>query len=72
MTKFRIIISQGGNVHLTRRNATISQKFTDKEECKSFLVTIQNLEPIGGALEGLQESLVTYEDAAKRANLDGA
>jgi hypothetical protein len=27
-----------------------------------------NLEPIEGALEGLQESLVAYEEAAKRAN----
>jgi hypothetical protein len=34
--------------------------------------TEQNLEPIEGALEGLQESLVAYEEAAKRANLDGA
>jgi hypothetical protein len=32
----------------------------------------QNLEPIQDALEGLQESLVAYEEAAKRANLDGA
>jgi hypothetical protein len=30
--------------------------------------TEQNLEPIEGALEGLQESLVAYEDAAKGAN----
>jgi hypothetical protein len=28
----------------------------------------QNLHPIEGALEGLQESLVAYEEAAKRAN----
>jgi hypothetical protein len=35
--------------------------------------TEQNLEPIEGALEGLQESLVAYEEAAKRVNnLDGA
>jgi hypothetical protein len=35
--------------------------------------TEQNLEPIKGALEGLQESLVAYEEATKRANnLDGA
>jgi hypothetical protein len=34
--------------------------------------TEQKLEPIEGALEGLQESLVAYEEAAKRANLDGA
>jgi hypothetical protein len=34
--------------------------------------TEQNLEPIEGALEGLQESLVAYEEVAKRANLDGA
>jgi hypothetical protein len=32
----------------------------------------QNLEPIEDALEGLQESLVSYEEAAKSANLDGA
>jgi hypothetical protein len=44
MTKFSIIISQGG-MHLTRRNAIISQKFMDKEECKNFLVTIFNLSP---------------------------
>jgi hypothetical protein len=30
--------------------------------------TEQNLEPTEGALEGLQESLVSYEEAAKRAN----
>jgi hypothetical protein len=34
--------------------------------------TEQNLKPIEGALEGFQESLVPYEEAAKRANLDGA
>jgi hypothetical protein len=35
--------------------------------------TKQNLEPIEGALEGLQESLVAYEEATKRANNpDGA
>jgi hypothetical protein len=35
--------------------------------------TEQNLEPIEGALEGLQESLMAYEEAAKRANSpDGA
>jgi hypothetical protein len=34
--------------------------------------TKQNLEPIEGALEGLQESFVAYEEAAKRVNLDGA
>jgi hypothetical protein len=33
--------------------------------------TEQNLEPIEGALEGLQESLVAYKEATKRANLDG-
>jgi hypothetical protein len=33
--------------------------------------TEQNIEPIQGALEGLQESLVAYEEAAKRVNLDG-
>jgi hypothetical protein len=32
-------------MHLTRRNATISQKCMDKEECKKFLVTIFNLSP---------------------------
>jgi hypothetical protein len=30
--------------------------------------TKQNLKPIEGAHEGLQESLVAYEEAAKRAN----
>jgi hypothetical protein len=44
MTKFSFIISQGG-MHLIRRNATISQKFMDKEECKNFLVTIFNPSP---------------------------
>jgi hypothetical protein len=35
--------------------------------------TEQNLEPIEGVVEGLQESLVSYEEAAKRANNpDGA
>jgi hypothetical protein len=35
--------------------------------------TEQNLEPIEGVLEGLQESLTTYEEVAKRANNpDGA
>jgi hypothetical protein len=34
--------------------------------------TEQNLELIEGVLEGLQESLVVYEEAAKRAKLDGA
>jgi hypothetical protein len=34
--------------------------------------TKQNLKPIEVALEGLQESLVAYEEAAKRVNLDGA
>jgi sulfatase maturation enzyme AslB (radical SAM superfamily) len=35
--------------------------------------TEQNLERIEGVLEGLQESLVAYEEAAKRANNpDGA
>jgi hypothetical protein len=35
--------------------------------------TEQNLEPIEGALEGLQESLVAYEEVAKGANNpDGA
>jgi hypothetical protein len=31
----------------------------------------QNLEPIEGALEGLQESLVAYEEAAKESILMG-
>jgi hypothetical protein len=39
MTKFSIIISQGG-MHLTSRIATISQKFMDKEERKNFLITM--------------------------------
>jgi hypothetical protein len=34
MTKFRIIISYKEEMHLPRRNATISQKFMDNEECK--------------------------------------
>jgi hypothetical protein len=34
--------------------------------------TEQNLDLIEDALEGLQESLVAYKEAAKRANLDGA
>jgi hypothetical protein len=34
--------------------------------------TEQNLDPIEDTLEGLQESLVAYEEAAKRANFDGA
>jgi chaperonin cofactor prefoldin len=34
--------------------------------------TEQNLNLIEDALEGLQESLVAYKVAAKRANLDGA
>jgi hypothetical protein len=34
--------------------------------------TEQNLELIDGTLEGLQESLVAYEETAKRVNLDGA
>jgi hypothetical protein len=33
--------------------------------------TKQNLEPIEDALDGLQESLVAYEEAAKRDKLDG-
>jgi hypothetical protein len=38
-----------------------------------YYTTKQNLEPIEGVLEGLQESLVAYEEAAKRANNpDGA
>jgi hypothetical protein len=35
MTKFNIIISHKEEMHLTRRNATISQKFMDKVECKN-------------------------------------
>jgi hypothetical protein len=34
--------------------------------------TEQNLKALEGALEGLQESFVAYEEATKRANLDGA
>jgi hypothetical protein len=34
--------------------------------------TEQNLEPIEDVLEWLQESLVAYEETAKRANLDSA
>jgi hypothetical protein len=36
MTKFSIIISHKEEMHLPRRNATISQKFMDnEEECKN-------------------------------------
>jgi hypothetical protein len=36
MTKFSIIISHKEEIHLPRRNATISQKFMDnEEECKN-------------------------------------
>jgi hypothetical protein len=36
MTKFSIIISHKEEMHLPRRNATISQKFIDnEEECKN-------------------------------------
>jgi hypothetical protein len=36
MTKFSIIISHKEEIHLPRRNATISQKFMVKEEeCKN-------------------------------------
>jgi hypothetical protein len=54
MTKFSIIISHKEEMHLTRRNATISQKFMDNEECKNSwirrnakisLVTIHILSP---------------------------
>jgi hypothetical protein len=45
----------------------------DKHIRRYNYTTEQNLEPIEGALEGLQESLVAYEEATKRANnLDGA
>jgi hypothetical protein len=35
MTKSSIIISYKEEMHLPRRNATISQKFMDNEECKN-------------------------------------
>jgi hypothetical protein len=35
MTKFNIIISHKEEMHLPRRNATISQKFMDEEEWKN-------------------------------------
>jgi hypothetical protein len=35
MINFSIIISHKEEMHLTRRNATISQKFMDKKECKN-------------------------------------
>jgi hypothetical protein len=35
MTKFSIIISYKEEMHFPRRNATISQKFMDNEECKN-------------------------------------
>jgi hypothetical protein len=45
----------------------------DKHIRRYNYTTEQNLEPIEGALEGLQESLVAYEEATKRANNpDGA
>jgi hypothetical protein len=47
--------------HIRRYNYTTEQNLEPIEE------------PIEGALEGLQESLVAYEEAAKRANNpDGA
>jgi hypothetical protein len=54
ITKFSVIISYKEEMHLPRRNAIISQKFMDKEECKkfmdkeeckNFLVTKHNLSP---------------------------
>jgi hypothetical protein len=53
MTKFTIIISQGGNASHKEECNNITkihgqgemQKFMDKEECKNFLVTIHNLSP---------------------------
>jgi hypothetical protein len=53
MTKFSIIISQGGNASHKEECNNITkncgqggmQKFMDKEECKNFLVTIHNLSP---------------------------
>jgi hypothetical protein len=39
-----------------------------KTKHQNNYTTEQNLEPIEDALEGLQESLVAYEEAAKRAN----
>jgi hypothetical protein len=53
MTKFNIIISQGGNASHKEECNNITkihgqggmQKFMDKEECKNFLVTIHNLSP---------------------------
>jgi hypothetical protein len=53
MTKFSIIISQGGNVSHKEECNNITKihgqggmkKFMDKEECKNFLVTIHNLSP---------------------------
>jgi hypothetical protein len=35
MTKFSIILSYKEEMHLPRRNATISQKFMGNEECKN-------------------------------------
>jgi hypothetical protein len=51
MTKFSIIISQGGNASHKEEYNNITkihvqggmQAFMDKEECKSFLVAIHNL-----------------------------
>jgi hypothetical protein len=53
MTKFNIIISQGGNASHKEECNNITkihgqggmQKFMDKEECKNFLVTIHNMSP---------------------------
>jgi hypothetical protein len=36
MTIFSIIISYKEEMHLPKRNATISQKFMDNEECKNL------------------------------------
>jgi hypothetical protein len=35
MTKFSIIMSYKEEMHLPMRNATISQKLVDNEECKN-------------------------------------
>jgi hypothetical protein len=55
---------------ITKEVNILIKKAKNKRRYK--YTTKQNLEPIEDALEGLQESLVAYEGAAKRTTLDGA
>jgi hypothetical protein len=55
-------ITKEVNIHIKKAKHIRRYKYTTK----------QNLKPIEVALEGLQESLVAYEEVAKRVNLDGA